>query len=550
MNLIESAIAVFAPQWAVQRAQARATLSQINAFVGSKGGYDAGKLNRLTKHSGNRAPVLERDVPFGQVQRLQADSWDLWRNNPHAKKIVRSLQSKVIGKGLHPDCMAVDENGDPHMEFRRRAAQLWQELQTGFDWRGMPAQGGLTMPDLQRMMLRAVMLTGETLYRTRAIDRGMQLQRELPVPMAIQVIDARRLCEDDFDGYGSLPEGHHIYRGIEFNDDDQRVRYWLQNKSLYGEETSAVPLSVAQVGHLYVEEDIDQPRGVPWFAPALLDMRDIGDLKYNTLKASAMAACIVLGYRTATGQQRFGLSGSATPVSGTADGTDLTDADGNAVTKIQPGMMINLGKDGALEGFNPNQPNLNAEAFAQFMLRGTGVGFPGIKSSSVTGDYRGASFSSEKAADNDTWPEVEAVQDWFAQGACQPVYAAALRRAVIAGYFDGIVSADEFASEPSRFVAAQWQGPVAQSINPEKDILAARQRIAGGVSTLQTECRKFGVKWTDVLANMAEVYSTAEQAGVPIQVVNGFYGLESAADSEQADDDTADDETPAEAAAE
>ena len=70
------------------------------------------------------------------------------------------------------------------------------------------------------------------------------------------------------------------------------------------------------------------------------------------------------------------------------------------------------------------------------------------------------------------------------------------------------------------------------------------------MSTLQTECRKFGVKWTDVLANMAEVYSTAEQAGVPIQVVNGFYGLESAAESEQADEDTADDETPAEAAAE
>jgi phosphoribosylformylglycinamidine synthase len=72
-----------------------------------------------------------------------------------------------------------------------------------------------------------------------------------------------------------------------------------------------------------------------------MQARDTGDYQYNTLKASAIVACFVAGYTLPSGKTRLGL---AEEQSG-----DLTDQDGNSITRLQPGMLLNLGKDGDWE---------------------------------------------------------------------------------------------------------------------------------------------------------------------------------------------------------
>jgi lambda family phage portal protein len=527
MNVIDSAIGFVSPAWAARRLQARATLKQIQSFVGGKQGYNAGILNRLTKGR-VAAQTKEHALPHDQFQMLVSQSWDLFRNNSYARKIVRSLESKVIGQGLMPESLAVRTDDSPHVEFRKRALKLWQQIQCGFDLRGMPGKGGQTFAGLQRLALRSTILSGESLYRLAMLQPADQIARDVPVPLALQLIDASRLAENTDVPSSEIPDGHQLYRGIQLDVAGLRVAYWI-NSVRPGDShpafRTAKKRSASEIGHLFVEEDIDQYRGTPWFAPAILQMRDTGDLQYNVLKASAMAACIVLGYRKPTGVNRFGLNQQTETVSGSADGTDLTDEDGNAITKIQPGMFVNLGKDGELQGFTPQQPHLNAEMFIQHMLRGTAAGFPGVKSSTVTGDYRNSSFSSERSADNDIWPEVHAVQDWFASSFCQPIYEAVIRAAVLSGYFDGVLSASEFAANPSRYLAAKWQGPVAQSINPVDDVKAASGRVKHGLSSFQMECAKVNVSWIDVLNDIAELYQTAESKQLPPEVINNILGI-------------------------
>jgi capsid protein len=196
-------------------------------------------------------------------------------------------------------------------------------------------------------------------------------------------------------------------------------------------------------------------------------------------------------------------------------------------------MIVNLGSDGSLETFSPNQPNINPEAFVQHMLRGVSAGFPGLKASTVIGDYRRSSFSSEKSADNDVWPEIMAIQEWFAAGFCQPIYEAVLRSAILAGYFDGIVSAEEFQANRQQLVVAKWQGPVSQSINPEKDVAAAASRIKSGLSSPQMECAKLNVNWRDVIADNAEFYMAAAEAGLPEEVINGVFSIEQTETAEE-----------------
>lgn len=517
-NTLDRLISVFSPRWGLERIAARATLEQISQLAGGQGGYAAGKLNRLTKYRlGTK--LKEHAIPAEEIANLRSSAWDLWRNNPYARKIVRSILSQVIGRGLRPASTATKADGTPHVEFRTRADQLWQELQRGFDFRGVPGRGGLSMTGLQRLALASVVISGEILAQPRPLSAAEQKKRDLPIALSVQLIDADRL-NPDLTRYPDAGDNQ-VYRGIELDKEGRRVAYHLSRYPVGDTQpsvTESTRVAAEKILHVYVEDDVDQYRGVSWFAPSLLQMRDTGDYQYNELKASAMASCIVLGYSRPTGRAKFGLHQAADQ--------ETEDENGNPISAIQPGMLIDIGKDGKLQGFNPARPGANAEAFIQHMLRGTAAAFPGVKASTVTGDYRNSSFSSERSADNDCWPELEHAQDWFAGSFCQPLWEEILAAAVVAGYFEGILTAAEFHARKKAFVGATWQGPVARSINPVDDATSAGLRVAKCLSSPQIEAAAVGKNWQNILRDIAEFYGFAKSLGLPEEVVNNVLSVD------------------------
>ena len=524
MNILDRIINYVSPSRALHRIEARASLAQVNAFLGNgQGAYAAANRTRLNFI--NSGVTKENDVPRERLEFLREQSWELYRDNPSAKKIVRTLEAKVIGKGgMHPEPQATHVDGTPHVEFRTRAKELWKALQTGFDSRGLPGRGGLTMAGQQKLALRSVILSGDTLYRIKPVTPSEQRRRDLPIAMTLQLVDSCRLAGDVEIPSSEIPEGHTIFRGIEFDADNSRVAYWIKNvpfNSAYTSTVTATRVPVDKAGHLYIEEDIDAARGVPWFSAAILRAKRTDDLEYNVLIQSAMGACVVGKYRKPTGAAKLGLNQSQE-----SGASDLQDTDGNAITKIQPGMVVNIGKDGDFELQSPNQANMNPEGFVQHLQRGTATALPGVKSSTITGDYRNSSFSSERSADNDVWPELQDVQEWFSSSYCQPIWETCLRAAMFDGWFDGIVDIEEFQSSPGRFSEAKWQGPIALSINPKDDAAAASARISGGISSLQMECAKVNVDWRAVLRDHAELYQVAEELKIPSEVVNNILGVD------------------------
>jgi capsid protein len=189
-------------------------------------------------------------------------------------------------------------------------------------------------------------------------------------------------------------------------------------------------------------------------------------------------------------------------------------------------MLLDLGRNGELQMMNPQRPNSNADQFIAHMLRSEAAAVPGIKGSTLTMDYRNSSFSSERSADNDTWPEIEGVQDWFYSNLCQPIYSRLVKAGIESGWFEGVVTAQEFAANQANFLAACWQGPVARSINPVQDAVAAKERISGGLSSPQRECRKLGVNCWDVLKEFAEFQQKAKELGVSEDLANQILGIE------------------------
>lgn len=529
MNLLDRIIGYVSPAAGARRLHARATMQQVQALVGSgKGAYNAASVNRL--NSLRMTSLKENEVSGDEHERLRADSWDLYRNNHSARKIVRSLESKVVGRGIRPEPMANTEDGEPHVEFRARATKLWESIQNGFDARGLPGQGGLTMSGLQKLALRSTMLSGDSLYRFRTILEEQRKKRDIPITVTLQMVDACRLANESEVPAGMLAEGHTVFRGVELNADGERVALWIRNVPAWAGLSAVgdpVRIEVDKIGHLFIEEDIDQQRGTPWFSSAILRARRTDDLEHNVLTATAMAACVIGTYSKPTGAKKLGLN----PIEGSGAEGDET------IEGIQPGMVVNTGKEGSFQLQSPNQPNMNPEGFVGHLQRGTATALPGTKSSTVTGDYRDSSFSSERSADNDIWPEIQDIQDWFAASFCQPTWETVLRSAVTNGYFDDIVSAAEFQADPGRFSAANWQGPIALSINPKDDADAATKRIKGFLSSLQMECAKTNVSWRDVLNDAAEVYAVAAEKKIPPEVVNNIMGIEPSDESTPAPQD-------------
>jgi capsid protein len=191
-------------------------------------------------------------------------------------------------------------------------------------------------------------------------------------------------------------------------------------------------------------------------------------------------------------------------------------------------MCIDRGEKGAVEMHSPNVNIGGYEGLVASVARDEAASVPGTKSSTVTGDYRNSSFSSERSADNDIWPEIEVVQEWFAEHFCQPIYEAIIIAGVIDGYFDSIdgFTLERFNENRAAYLACQWQGPVARSINPVDDEQASEIRLRGGRSSPQRECATRGVTFRQIIHEIAEARQIVEDAGLPEVFFNSIMGLD------------------------
>jgi capsid protein len=137
---------------------------------------------------------------------------------------------------------------------------------------------------------------------------------------------------------------------------------------------------------------------------------------------------------------------------------------------------------------------------------------------------------------------------WLAQGFCEPVYelwmdeAVSIGRVAAPGYFDDPLMR-------RAYLGAIWVGDGPISLDPGKDIAAAKERIAVGVSTLQKESALHdGGDWKSNLEQLGAERRMRKAQGLdeapaaeriqaePVQPVP--------AESDDTTDDDNDDETP------
>ena len=512
-TILDSLVGIFFPKRELERIIYRQHSSQIKERY-----LDAGRLDRTTKPWDTK-PQAGDEPDLGQIRRSRSRAWHLFRNNQYISKAVRTIVSEVVGTGLIPNPLAVNPNGTENTELRKRIRKLWKIWNKSPSYHGLPGQGGCGWSYLCAQALREVVLSGEVLCRKLILSEEEARTQHRLSRFVVELIESERLAEDYSFSSASRAsqssrangtvegnvEGKIVFRGIEYSDTGQRLAYWIRD---YHPNDLRIGLNIfnlrripaSEIIHLYIPDRPSQNRGITWLAPVLLQARDVSDYQQNELMASAVAACVALAITRLPSATPFGL---ATPTSG-----DVLDVDGNRISRLQPGLALSLNPGESISGFNPLRPVDGVEDFSNHLVRGVATGLPAIKASSLTGDYRRSSFSSERSAENDIWREVNLLQDWFACNFCQPLYEALLEVELMEVY--------DFANPEvvANITDAIWSGPVPKSINPEDDQAASVLSIQSGTSSRQIEAAKSGYDWKMLLEHEKEYEDARAKLGL------------------------------------
>lgn len=449
-NWLDRALGAIAPRWSLRRLHARVAHDLVlRNYEGAASGRRTQGWRR-TSTDANQATG-----PF--VSRLRDVARDLVRNNPYAESALATIVDHAVGWGIQAKPM-------PKSDKALRLWRQWAET-TACDADGMHDFYGL-----QKLVMRAVAESGEVLIRRRF----RRPEDGLPIPIQLQIL------EPDFLDHAkdSIPlnaGGARIVQGVEFDAIGRRVAYWLFREhpgSAFATATSErVPAD--NVLHVFKGMRPGQVRGVSWFAPVLLTMKDFDELADATLMKQKIAACLSV--------LTTDIDGSNAPLGSTDTSVDPQ------IDSLEPGMILNVPAGRSVEVVQPPSVREYPE-FAQITLRQIATGL-GVTYEDLTGDYTDLPFSAARMSRLRHWQRVE---DWrwrlLVPQFCTPVWRWVAEIAAIFGTVLGEVD---------------WTASPAPMIDPVNEGLAYMRNVRAGIMSLSEALRERGYDPDDVLAEMA-----------------------------------------------
>jgi len=466
MNWLDKALLEIAPRYALDRIRARTAAGVLLAYDGATASRRAGGWS--TTGSSANAEV------GNAASKLRERSRDLIRNNAYARRACSEVVNAAIGTGIAAQATVGDG-------VNERIDNLWASWGDYCD-----ADGSLDWNGLQALVARTVFESGECLIRKRPrrSEDGME------IPMQIQIIEPDFL---DASKTGTTSTGYQI-QGVEFDKLGRRVGYWLfsqhpgdvtiTNTSRNAYESKLVP--AAEIIHVFRKERPQQVRGVPWLAPVIISMRDLGEYMDHERVRKKVEACLSLFVsqdETALGDQ-------------TTDATQPS----KRIEKFQPGMVIYGQMGQKPEFFAP--PAVGSLEYVTVNQREIAVGSE-LTYEQLTGDLSRVNYSSYRAGLLSFRSSIEAFR-WLCliPMAFRPARNWFLDTASMAGLI------------PERAYATEWTPPSFGSVDPLKDAEAMLIETRTGRMTYQQACAEFGFDWKKQLDAIEAFNEECDRRGI------------------------------------
>lgn len=446
-------------------------------------------------------------------------------NSPIASAAINRSRINVVGAGLYlsaiPDARILNLTPEQAREWAWRT-------QREFDlWASSKECDLLRMNnfyDLQDIVYTGYLLNGDGW----AAFRYGETSPRNPYSLKIHVFEADRVVNPNvsFMTYGNSPytvwdknekTGNRIVNGVEINSNGAVVAFWISNGHPYdptklGQKEKIVRVqafekafgfpNVLQIKH---DERAEQYRGVPYLAPVIEAMKQVGRFTHAELNAAIIKAFLTLF-----------ITKSSDAVDG-GFGMEQTDALEERIdlSKFQLGTgSINQLPNGYnLETVDGSKSMAAFDPFMSHIISEIGAGL-NIPYEVLLGSFK-SSYSASRAALLQAWQEFRTRRTWFTRDFCQPVY----ERFLVEAVANGRIQAPGFFADPLYMAAwskAMWYGPVPGQIDREKEVRAAALAVNYGFSTHEKEARELGggEYWENIDAVSAEQKGMAERGMV------------------------------------
>ncbi|PSJ55819.1 phage portal protein [Mesorhizobium soli] len=431
--------------------------------------YDGASRSRRTQGWRSVSTDANTEV-LGAASRLRDVARDMVRNVPLAARAKHLIAHNVVGTGIIPTIECDDE---------QLKGQLEDLLKQHFDTTACDAYGRHDLYGQQNVVMGTVPESGEALirYRPRYASDG------LPLPFQLQVMEPDYL---DSSVNGPQANGNYAVQGIEFNPFGKIEAYHLfpehpGSMATYSLQVSK-PVPAEFIAHVFYTQRPGQARGISWFAPVILRMRDRADFADAHLMRQKIAACFVAFIKSSEG-------------SGVKDeGKDYP------VESFEPGMIERLNDDEEVTFGTPPKVDDYAD-YIKGQDREIAAGL-GISYESFSGDLSNVNFSSGRMGwlveqrNIDAWRNFMLLPQMM-----QPV---------------GKWFLDAAAIKLGRSISAKvlWTPPRREMINPREEVAASRDAIRTGLSSRSNEQRKLGFDPADLDEEIAADNTRADDLGL------------------------------------
>jgi lambda family phage portal protein len=493
MNLIDKALLPFAPERVVSRVKARAQVNTLEAMASASSTPGAGGGTSGSGAGSRWWNPFARDARSDTLRHIgtqRSASRELARTNTIAAGAINTSVDRIIGTGLAfvsaPDRRVLGWSADQAEEWKAIAQaefSLWADDAQACDFtgeqnfyqaQGTAVRGAKESGDIFTLLPNAP--------RTRMRPYGLRFQlieADLVGNPSGQV-DTETVAGGIRFGPGGRPLAAHIYNR------HPGAGYVSRSGGLYDGQWVNFTGQSGRRGllHHYKKQRPGQPRGVPYLAPVVDLIKQIGRFTEAEVNAAVLNAFFTVFIETESGNQA--------PVwTGAAEGG----ASGGASEEMGLGMgaVLGLAKGESATFADPKRPNPNAEGFIHMLvgLIGMGLGIP----REVLLKQFNSSYSASKAALLDAWVHFRSERFWAGLSFCQPIVETWMAEAV----FLGRIKAPGFFSDPLMrwaYTRAAWPGDSMGSINPKDEVAAYTAAIDARLMTRErAEWELGGTDW-------------------------------------------------------
>jgi lambda family phage portal protein len=496
-NILDRAIGFVSPSTAVRRLQAR----KAYALMGGGSYTGASKSRRASQgmrsFGGGPEADLNSDLPA-----LRARSRELYRNTPIARGAVNEKVAVCVGAGhivdpqINRDFLGLSL--DEAEEWEANAAQIFR---THANSENIHAGRTITFAEMEALTLTTVLLSGDMLI----FDRFKQ-RRGAALSTCFQLIEGDRLQNEH--GQADTDE---ISGGVKRDKDGEPTEYFILDKHPGEFRLSSgrngkwykafTPDGQRRVRHLYFMRRPGQVRGEPFLAPVIEALKQLDRYSEAELWAAIVNSCFAVTSKTENGE------GLDLPT--LAGGSGETDKQEISIT--EPGMIVDLAQDEALDSFTPGRPSAQFDPFFRAIVSQMALALDTTEELLMR-SFK-ASYSASRGAIEIAYRFAQGYEAWLVSKFCQPSYESVLAEAIAAGR----LSAPGFFSDAfvrSAWLGATWTGPARISLNPKSESDADAADLEMGITDQYRLAAKRGLLLDNVLSNRAKAKRNEERLGL------------------------------------